>query len=284
MQTEIGDATTLGEAAQITAAQALHDLLSVFYLRRYKMEHFQRLDYLVTMADFYCALPIVSMFLDATLPADPSLLNEIPDKAPQFLSCARKLKSSTLFREAFVHVVGQWNLWDENKREEFRGGIDARLLDLVEIYHRRIREKVAAVSQYLLLCSVRTGLHVYHGTEDDVIEDTVREELQKWGYLFGEGDEAKFYRKVWEASFAPSDELTERYRVRRSKSKIRLADLSLELQNKAVKSVHNRLDSLMKNHLFLDRSGEGAGQGRFEYFLCTELADKDLPWDTDQSE
>src|SRR6266498_6026911 len=96
MQTEVDETTILDEAAQITAAEALEDLLNIFYLRRYRVKHFKRLDYLVAMADYYCALPIVSIFLDANLPTDPSLLSEIPDSAPQLLSCVRKLRSSTL--------------------------------------------------------------------------------------------------------------------------------------------------------------------------------------------
>ena len=72
--------------------------------------------------------------------------------------------------------------------------------------------------------------------------------------------------------------------MHRSRPKHELADLARELQNEATNSVHKRLNLLMENHLLLDHSGYGAGQGRFTYFLCTELADEDLPWDIDQFE
>ena len=235
------------------------------------------------MADYYCALPIVSIFLDANPPTDLSFLRDIPDKAPQLLSYARKLRSLKLFKEAFVHVVGQWHLWGEDKREDFRRDVDTRLLCLVEIYHGRVREKVATVSQYLLGCSLGS-VGYYPLTVDAITREIVREELQKWGHHFDEEREAEFYRHVYETSFTPNSEQTERYRVHRARPKRELAELAKDLQNEVTKNVHKRLDPLMENYLLLDRGGDGAGEGRFYYFLCTELADEDLPWDVDQLE
>ncbi|KAE9371385.1 hypothetical protein N431DRAFT_545647 [Stipitochalara longipes BDJ] len=41
------------------------------------------------------------------------------------------------------------------------------------------------------------------------------------------------------------------------------------------------IDGLMKNNLALDQTGFGAGQGLYKYsFLCTHLADEDMPWET----
>jgi len=68
-------------------------------------------------------------------------------------------------------------------------------------------------------------------------------------------------------SFALVYELTEMISSAQIKTKDRTCgSFFLELQNKAVRGgVHNRLDSLMENQsVYLDWSGEGAGQGRFE--------------------
>lgn len=41
----------------------------------------------------------------------------------------------------------------------------------------------------------------------------------------------------------------------------------------------------MKNNLVLDAKGVQAGQGKYkDYFLCLEISDEDLPWNTEETD
>jgi hypothetical protein len=44
---------------------------------------------------------------------------------------------------------------------------------------------------------------------------------------------------------------------------------------------YTAISALMKSNLALDQTGYGPGQGSYtDCFLCTDLADKDMPWES----
>ncbi|KAF7925683.1 uncharacterized protein EAE98_006908 [Botrytis deweyae] len=45
--------------------------------------------------------------------------------------------------------------------------------------------------------------------------------------------------------------------------------------------LQSKLEPLLANNLVLDRTNDGPGEGCYKHcFLCTEIADNELPWDT----
>ena len=97
----------MGEGMWIAEVTKLEDMLNAFYRRRREIPSFERLSDLVDMGDFYCALPTISTFVEANLQNSPGLLRDIPRRTSELLGKAIKLRSRTLFREAFIHHVGQ---------------------------------------------------------------------------------------------------------------------------------------------------------------------------------
>jgi hypothetical protein len=296
MQTQEIDNEVVGGAIQAVEAIKLEDLLSAFYLRRREISSFKQLNDLVDMADFWCALPTVSMFVEANLHNSPGLLVEIPNIAPELMVTATKLRSRTLFREAFIHIVGRWSEmesdWNASELIDPPGENGCRELRcLAEFYHGRLCSQLVDVNSFLLNCCVKEP-RVSVGKQqqkdwqaendlEDLKSEIIRGELQFHQGVFGKS-RFSTYERLYFASFMPNPEQTERYGVLRCKAKYGTPHLARELQAEVVGLVREKLGPVMRNYLQLDTSV--FPKADFDYFLCTDLEERDLPWDADERE
>lgn len=91
----------------------MQSLLCAIYSRLYTISSFTHFQDLVRLADFYCALPIVSNSLYAALWRSPNFVSQIGNQALPILKLSKKLRHPLLFREAMVYFVSDWTLNSE---------------------------------------------------------------------------------------------------------------------------------------------------------------------------
>jgi hypothetical protein len=99
---------------------------------------------MTALADYYCALPILSRTLDGALLRSGNLANTIRFNCQKVLTVAAKLRNAVLFRESLVWVAGCWTSWKPTKTKD-------RTLQKIAINaHNGIAEKVALVQVELI--------------------------------------------------------------------------------------------------------------------------------------
>lgn len=76
------------------------------YLKPYLIEDYHTLKMVTNLAEYYCALPILSRTLDAVFLRSPGLVDEINDNTCKIFQLATKLRNELLFRESLIWLVG----------------------------------------------------------------------------------------------------------------------------------------------------------------------------------
>lgn len=228
---------------------AFKNMLSAMYNRPYMIENPDDILAVTKLADFYCALPIVSATLTGALLGSPIFklqhmgkrsYTDMEIMAPFLLGAAFKLRHKVLFRESFVHVVSQLS---KIKRGKKVNGIPPPLLNptlqaLIRNAYTRMLERILTANQVLnnriISCPFRLG--PMYPTSTDPTENAEWFRAIKNQILF--------------TSFEP--------------------DADLE----------SHLDAVLKNNLVLDQTEFGPGELLYEKrFLCGNIADRDMPWD-----
>lgn len=128
------------------------------YARSYTIASLDELKCINRLANFYCALPVLSATFTTALlggrifkTSEPTLhRNNFWYEAPEILFLAKKLRNATLFRECFVHTVGQYELGDGY--EQFLG--DPHLLKMVQMEHTRICNTIISTLMLVLKISI----------------------------------------------------------------------------------------------------------------------------------
>jgi len=95
----------------------LQELLYAMHDRPYPIETVDYLKAITRIADFYCALPILSATIVTALLGSPMFkidpnnmnANEFADHSEELILIAQKLRNHFIFRECFIHVVGKWD-------------------------------------------------------------------------------------------------------------------------------------------------------------------------------
>jgi hypothetical protein len=98
------------------------------------------------LADYYCALPILSRTLTRAFPLSPTFVDDIKDYAERILPIAAKLRHAVLFRECIVFLAGDW-LEGPNQAIEVA---DHKLSKIARNASHGIAAKIVRV-QYLIL-------------------------------------------------------------------------------------------------------------------------------------
>lgn len=131
-------------------------LLSAMYNRPYHLGVVQDVIKLVDMADFCCALEIVSATLSAQLLNSDIITERYNEEygekyslifsyclsSPALLLAARKLRHAILFRECLVYIVARWGT--SKLGNELRG--DEPLLHLIEKHYGILMKKIAVAN------------------------------------------------------------------------------------------------------------------------------------------
>lgn len=107
--------------------EGFRQLLCAMYSRPYTIKSVEELSTLTQIADFYCALPIVSVTLTDALLDSPIFLkrengnstactkDQLAEDCDSMIFIAQKLRSSVLFHECLIHIVANWKDKDTSK-------------------------------------------------------------------------------------------------------------------------------------------------------------------------
>ncbi|KAF7945862.1 uncharacterized protein EAE97_004900 [Botrytis byssoidea] len=241
--------------------EGFRQLLCAMYSRPYTIKSVEELSTLTRIADFYCALPIVSVTLTDALLNSPIFLkrenedstactkDQLAEDCDSMIFNAQKLRSSVLFRECLIHVVANWKDKDTFK------------------FHRTRNEEI-----------IRGLIGAGFSQLDEMIDH-----LQHTLYI----------EAVMAKDSLDTPELTnalaaaeEDYVSFQSEPKMAVAfwkDLSAKLAHVGgdAEFLKSEIDPLLVNNLVLDRTNDGPGEGCYKHcFLCAEIGDKQIPWDS----
>ncbi|KAE8442587.1 hypothetical protein EG329_003074 [Mollisiaceae sp. DMI_Dod_QoI] len=218
-------------------------LLCAMYNRPYAIRSVFDLTRLINLADYYCALPIVSATLSGALLGSSifgktSWLTDVRDPRADLLILAMKLRHPILFREAFIHVVGRW---DPSKMM----GIVQENSELMRLVMRESHAiYIRTMDTQLVLLRNRDEAALARGILNDDESETM---------------DAKFYRAIME----------------------RLQDD--DPWYVGYQELRKPLDALLQNNLMLDHNGSLPGMYPYEdCFLCANVSDEEMPWNRDE--
>jgi hypothetical protein len=231
--------------------------------------------FFTSATDFFdaLALPVVSGTLGGALLKCPIFegdeddcdeSNEFVCRADEVIFVAKKLRHPVLFRECFVHLVAR--LHDQDYMEKSLPNLraDNDIWRLLIEGQSRLRRRILQTQQYVLMSRLTSGykldLKTFGSGQFDYSKHPERLDCDN------PEESASFFRCLLE-EYKPFS--------------IRAKDPWFEDEKLGDLLFH--LESLLESKLVLDRTGFGAGQGPYEScFLCTDLSDADMPWDSAQ--
>lgn len=250
---------------------------------------------LAEVADFYLALPVMRAFVESNLLHSPILIRDIRNNPTTALCVAYKLRSILVFKEAFTFTVGTTcslpkTLYRRALDFQLKQNGCEELTNLIDTYQTRLYKSIADVNWSLMKCcfdnqcvcaSRRHGILATETKRQAIIFDVIREELRPKGS--STLDRAAwcpyFYHQLCEAAFLPTTSQTENYRKLMGYYRCAFTQVRRELQQVTRKWVRDMLNPVTKNCLVLSNKKQVL-EG--EYFLCTQLENKDIPWDVSE--
>ncbi|TAQ87698.1 hypothetical protein B7494_g3984 [Chlorociboria aeruginascens] len=253
-ETQSSNSATIPDGdAQSKAIRGIHNLLKAFYSVPNSVINIRDLKELAHLADYYLAQPIVLMYVNGHI---LNLLDIIPKWPLDFMRVGIYLRSPFLFKEAFVHIVGKWGLGGPD-REAIKKELDITLLHLVERYHGYNAQKLADANMFLLLRTSRLA-------KSPSLQNFLAA-VPVGSRTLNRNHYCELYRNEYlSASTYP-----------RPKDPAMANSLS---------EIQAALTPILKSYLYLDRNRVQVDTEDYNYFLCTNLADQDIPWLNSQAE
>jgi hypothetical protein len=215
------------------------------YNRPYQITNTKQLATMTRLADYYCALPILSSSLYTALWESEVFVNEIPNDAEIILPLACKLRHPIIFRECIIHIVGSMA---GDKLAMFN---NPKLDRMIAMHYGKLNEKISNACLGILTI----GLRLF---EDGFSEATRRNAIDRIHAIahsqspktVGSPSTPGFFHQLHDTEFCHPD---------------------------IGKEVRAIVAPLLKNNLKLDRSGGQLGKHRF---LFTGITDAEVPWNT----
>lgn len=99
---------SLSEVDQESETRAFERLLCAMYMKPYEIQDVADLRKLVGLADYYCALPVLSRSLDGALMRSQAFVKSIPTACLEILELSFRLRHEVLYKESLAFVVGQY--------------------------------------------------------------------------------------------------------------------------------------------------------------------------------
>jgi hypothetical protein len=216
------------------------------------------------LADYYCALPVLSRSLDGAFFRNTNFINELfcalsPICIGNLLYAAIKLRHPPLYRDCLAISIGPWH------DPFFHGFADRKMEHASERLYNQVGAQVAKVHLNLLAYCTE------HSSEFD--SDVDRDHASHfWQKLRDMGREVREREEDIQISLGGGP---------------RNASLSLPTLYREVYDTelsHNTpitviVSDLMGGNLMLDRSLLGGLSDCRDHFLCGWVEDEDLPWD-----
>ncbi|CAG8955888.1 hypothetical protein HYFRA_00008738 [Hymenoscyphus fraxineus] len=263
---EKGTPATADQLAGLTdknqQSDAFSDLLKAMYHRPFKIHSYSHLEAMSTIADIYCALPVLSTALSGALlgsrlfeknqylGGSRDCTSEFLRKEHEIIFIAKRLRNADLFRECLIVIAGKWLFEDgiEPWHTKYKAvANDPKLLKLIQRESENITRKMAKVDHEILLLVLRIGWRPnaeFGSREPDLAMGTP------------EPSEPSFYYNVKARLDHPE------------------GDSDFEV-------LEFELDKILENNLVFDRTHDRPGdyQGVFNNaLLCARIQDEDLPW------
>lgn len=259
------------------AIDAFRCLLDAMYLKRGPVGNLDSLRALITMGDYYLAMPIVSAYVNLNLLESTTITTRVELHPTQVLQMATTLRCVPLFRESFIHIVGQWNSWTPAQRTEFKHQTlkTPRVYDLVLIHHGKLREKVARalwmIQSYLLRCPDLKNVWFA-----DMVAEIILS-IRKEGRNVRTMCEPDFFKRIYTSllDFRDNDKaFTDTDHSRRTVSMLQrglMHDLGV-------------VEELLRNNLVFGPNRNGASRARLRYLVCTQLDNDEFPWNVNETD
>ncbi|TGO67895.1 hypothetical protein BELL_0863g00030 [Botrytis elliptica] len=251
----------VSRAEHIGEIEGFRQLLCAMYSSPYTIRDVEELSTLTRIADFYCALPIVSAtltsaFLDSSIFSkrqveEPNACtkDQLAEDCDSMIFIAQKLRNSVLFRECLIHIVANWK--DTKNFKFHRTRNDDTICCLIESELSQLYELTIMSQHTLWVAAIVTQLSPGAPELTKVLADAEKDHIS----FEREPKKAVTFWKNLSAKLA------------------QVGGAACFLQSK--------LEPLLASSLVLDRTNDGPGEGCYKHcFLCTEIADNELPWDT----
>lgn len=212
------------------------------------------------LADYYRALPAFSTALDGAFLRSPMLVEAIHRIPHQLIKIAVQLRNEVLYRECLIQCMGPYGL------PKYVMIQNASLRKIGEDAYCLLGRMVLD-TQYKLLNNMGVLLRQTPNDQRAINFQTLERQLAAHctGFVPGAGAPIGipgmlmlpwFYRELYAA-----------------------ANGTVPAGFKAV------IQPLMRNNLALDPKAERAGEGKYgDHFLCLEIEDEDLPWNTEETD
>jgi hypothetical protein len=195
-------------------------------------------------AEYYCALPILSISLWGPLVNSPSLIPSIGPTACHTLIAAYKLRHKQLFNDSFILVLGPW----KTPRYHLLKDLEPKLFQMAEAAHAKMR---------LQLLKAQQGMFEIFADVDGNLKDTAKTIVGLAKHALDNNNSValpRYFRLCYDHKYKSEE---------------------------GQAAVRKLLGPLLKKNLVLDKSTNRAGQGPFKDFFLSFQVDK-YPWDESQ--
>jgi hypothetical protein len=220
-------------------------ILRAIYNWRIIIDSPEQLCLATQLADYYCALPILSSSLYAAFGRSFYFCSEIHGFEIELLGAAVKLRNDTLYKECMVLLMSPWT------NPKFRKIQDPKLRQLANSAHHKLCQEVLEVQRNISEALYELpSAHLKEYRELD--EEMTVEHLHDHG---GKIVLPNLYRLMHD-------------------------NLSRNLNH-----IQDHFGGLLENQLKLRSSWGRPGESSTwceDYFLCLEIDDEELPWDINQ--
>ncbi|KAF7925685.1 uncharacterized protein EAE98_006910 [Botrytis deweyae] len=209
---------------------------------------------LTRLADYYCALPVVSATLTGALfkssmfdgigPCYFSRACECHDDCVSLLVLARKLRHGVLFRECLIYTVGKWDSLPDPEKDIIKE--DQELYKLVQAKLSVLYELLAKTQGALLWAICEKTIDLNKIVECNHSKGSIGATICMYEAIFDEPS----LQDLFSGGGGELGEL---------------------------------ISSLLKKNIALGCTYEQSGHGIFEnIYLCTEIEDDEFPWDLEE--
>ncbi|KAF7872695.1 uncharacterized protein EAF02_008766 [Botrytis sinoallii] len=234
--------------------EVLRRLLCAINSKKYRIKTADELKRPTRLADYYCALPVVSATLtealfkssmfDAIGTSYFSRACECHDDCVSLLVLARKLRHGVLFRECLIYTVGKWDSLPDPEKDIIKE--DQELYKLVQAKLSVLYELLAKTQGALLWAICEKTIDLNKIVECNHSKGSIGATICMYEAISDEPSLQDLFTGGGE-----------------------LGELILSL--------------LKKNHHALGCTYEHSGHGIFENtYLCTEIEDDEFPWDLEE--
>ena len=232
---------------------AFQNLLCAMFNRPYCILDATELNIMTQMADYYCALPTLSISVSATFFNSPGLTKTLRKDPCRSLISAYKLRHALLFRDCLIHVLGPWSKPQFQELKSHRDPSSLILFNFVDTIHISFSNKITQLQQSIFQLSTN-----YHPA-------------------FGLG-----HREAYRAAAKNMLDCTiDSVDVNRNLLLPKWFRTCLD-RNLGHEVVRKLLAPFTTNNLVLDKTAVAGIGGDEDSFLCFEISDAGLPWDPTQ--